>query len=50
MSDKIEAYCMKCKAKKTITEAVKVVTKNGRNAISGKCADCGCKMFKFVKK
>ena len=40
-------YCVKCKAKKEIMEAVRVVMKNGRNAIKGKCA-CGTGMYKIV--
>ena len=40
-------YCVKCKAKKEIMEAVKVVMKNGRNALKGKCA-CGTGMYKIV--
>ena len=40
-------YCVKCKAKKEIMEAVRVVMKNGRNALKGKCA-CGTGMYKIV--
>ena len=40
-------YCVKCKAKKEIFEGVKVVMKNGRNAIKGKCS-CGTGMYKIV--
>jgi len=27
-----------------------VVTKNGRHALAGVCASCGCKLMKFVSK
>ena len=43
-----EGYCVKCKAKKEITEAVEVITKNGRKAIKGKCPTCGTVMFKIL--
>ena len=43
-----EAYCVKCKAKKQITDAVEEVMKNGRKAIKGTCPDCGVIMFKIL--
>lgn len=43
----IEAYCMKCKAKKNMKEATEVTMKNGKKALSGKCSACGTKMFKI---
>jgi hypothetical protein len=43
-----EGYCVKCKAKKEITEAVEEVMKNGRKAIKGKCPTCGTVMFKIL--
>ncbi len=46
----VEAYCVKCKAKKTMSEAEKVTMKNGRPAIKGKCPDCGTGMYKIVSK
>ena len=36
-----EGYCVKCKAKKEIVDAVEEVMKNGRRAIKGKCPTCG---------
>ena len=36
-----EGYCVKCKAKKEIINAVEEVMKNGRKAIKGKCPTCG---------
>jgi hypothetical protein len=44
----LEGYCVKCKAKKEITEAVEEVMKNGRKAIKGKCPTCGTVMFKIL--
>jgi Zn finger protein HypA/HybF involved in hydrogenase expression len=43
-----EGYCVKCKAKKEIVEAVEEVMKNGRKAIKGKCPTCGVVMFKIL--
>jgi hypothetical protein len=43
-----EGYCVKCKAKKEIVNAVEEVMKNGRKAIKGKCPTCGTVMFKIL--
>lgn len=43
-----EAYCVKCKAKREITDGVEEVMKNGRKAIKGKCPTCGTVMFKIL--
>jgi Zn finger protein HypA/HybF involved in hydrogenase expression len=43
-----EGYCVKCKAKKEIVEAVEEIMKNGRKAIKGKCPTCGTVMFKIL--
>lgn len=43
-----EGYCVKCKAKKEIMDAVEEVMKNGRKAIKGKCPTCGTVMFKIL--
>lgn len=43
-----EAYCVKCKAKKTIVDASEETMKNGRKAIKGRCPDCGVVMFKIL--
>lgn len=43
-----EGYCVKCKAKKEIGDAVEVTTKNGRKAIKGKCPTCGTVMYKIL--
>jgi ribosomal protein S27E len=44
----LEGYCVKCKAKKPITEAVEEIMKNGRKAVKGKCPSCGAVMFKIL--
>jgi hypothetical protein len=43
-----EGYCVKCKARKEIVDAVEEVMKNGRKAIKGKCPVCGTIMFKIL--
>ena len=37
----IEAYCVKCKAKKIMQDPVEGTTKNGKPITKGKCPDCG---------
>ena len=43
-----EGYCVKCKAKKEIADAVEELMKHGRKAIKGKCPTCGVVMFKIL--
>ena len=43
-----EGYCVKCKSKKEIAEAVEETMKNGRRAIKGRCPTCGTVMFKIL--
>ena len=38
---KIEAYCVKCKAKKAMVDPKEGLTKNGKPIVKGKCPDCG---------
>ena len=45
----VEGYCMKCKAKKEMSEAEQTKMKNGKDAVKGKCPSCGTKMFKIGK-
>jgi RNase P subunit RPR2 len=42
-----EAYCVKCKQKRAIKDAVEITMKNGRPATQGSCPECGTKMFKI---
>lgn len=46
----MEAYCVKCKAKKEMEDAKKVTMKNDRPAMKGKCPDCGTSLFRIMKK
>ena len=45
----VEAYCVKCKAKREIKNAA---LKKGEkvNSITGVCAKCGTKVHRFVSK
>ena len=43
-----QGYCVKCKAKKEIVDAMEETMKNGRKAIKGKCPTCGAGMFKIL--
>lgn len=45
----VEAYCMKCKGKKTMKNAAATKMANGREAMKGVCPDCGTGMFKIGK-
>ncbi|MCX5657293.1 MAG: DUF5679 domain-containing protein [Candidatus Omnitrophica bacterium] len=45
----MDAYCVKCKAKKEMKDGEKVTMKNGRNAMKGKCPDCGTTLFRIQK-
>jgi Zn finger protein HypA/HybF involved in hydrogenase expression len=43
-----EGYCVKCKARKEIVDAVEETMKNSRKAIKGRCPTCGTVMFKIL--
>jgi Domain of unknown function (DUF5679) len=44
-----EGYCMKERKKVEIAEPKAVKTKNGRDAVRGKCPDCGTAIFRMGK-
>ncbi len=46
----MEAYCVKCKTKRQMTNPKEVVLKNGRPAVKGACPVCGTNIMRFVKK
>ncbi len=51
MADKqesYEAYCVKCREKRTMKDAKMTKTSNGRNMAKGKCPVCGTTMNKFL--
>ncbi len=43
----IEAYCVKCKAKKEMQNPVEGLTKNGKPIMKGTCPDCGGKICRI---
>lgn len=45
----VEAYCVKCKAKKEMNNPTAITMKNGKPATTGTCSTCGTKMFKIGK-
>ena len=47
--DNMEAYCVKCRAKREIRNAAQVTLKNGRPATQGICPTCGTKVFRIGK-
>lgn len=47
---KIEAYCVKCKAKREVTNPARISMKNGRFAAKGTCSVCGTSVFKILSK
>ncbi|MFC1870955.1 DUF5679 domain-containing protein [Chloroflexota bacterium] len=43
----MEAYCMKCRAKKEMNDPKAITMKNDRPATQGTCPSCGTKMFRI---
>jgi uncharacterized Zn finger protein (UPF0148 family) len=46
----MEAYCVKCKAKKEMTDPKEETMKNGRKMLKGKCPQCGTVMCRILGK
>jgi uncharacterized Zn-binding protein involved in type VI secretion len=44
---RLQAYCVKEKAKREIADAHTVVLGNGRKALQGKCSSCGTTLFRM---
>ncbi len=45
----MQAYCLKCRAKREIKNPTSIVMKNGRPATRGTCPVCGSKIFRIGK-
>ncbi|MEA2642235.1 MAG: hypothetical protein QOF51_3629 [Chloroflexota bacterium] len=43
----MDAYCVKCRQKRTMKNPQQTNLKNGRPATSGECEVCGTKMFRI---
>ena len=45
----MEAYCVKCRAKREMKEPRVITLKNGKPATRGTCPSCGTRMFRIGK-
>jgi len=45
----MEAYCVKCRAKKQMKDPKAITMKNGKSATQGVCSTCETKMFRIGK-
>ena len=45
----MQAYCMKCRAKREMRQPRRVMLKNRRPATQGVCPVCGTKLFRMGK-
>ena len=45
----MDAYCMKCKAKRQVQNPKQITMKNGKPATQGTCPVCGTKVFRIGK-
>lgn len=43
----VDAYCVKCKAKRMMQTPRSIIMKNGRAAMKGLCPKCGTGMFRI---
>jgi len=43
----LQAYCVKCRAKREIQNPERVTLKNGRPATQGVCPVCGTKVYRI---
>jgi len=41
----MQAYCMKCRAKRAMKDAMVITMRNGKPATQGLCSVCGTKIF-----
>jgi Zn finger protein HypA/HybF involved in hydrogenase expression len=47
--ESMEAYCVKCRAKREIKDPKPITMKNGRPATQGVCPVCNTKVFRIGK-
>jgi Zn finger protein HypA/HybF involved in hydrogenase expression len=45
----MQAYCVKCRAKREMKDTKAITMKNGKPATQGVCPTCGTKMFRIGK-
>ncbi|MFQ5860322.1 MAG: DUF5679 domain-containing protein [Dehalococcoidia bacterium] len=46
----MEAYCFKCRTKRTVRNEQSVTLKNGRPATRGSCTVCGTSVYRINKR
>lgn len=46
----MQMYCVKCRAKRDVSDYKEVTTKNGRRAAKATCPVCGTGMYKILGK
>lgn len=44
----VKGYCVKCREMVDINDSEKIIMKNDRHAIKGKCPKCGTAVFKIT--
>lgn len=49
-AEKVEAYCVKCKAKRFMNEPKEEISKNGTPMMKGICPECGTKICRILPK
>lgn len=49
MTNDVTMYCVKCRAKRIIKNAVSTTLKNKKPAMKGTCPTCGTKTFRIGK-
>lgn len=45
----VEAYCLKCRASREVSNPEQVTLKNGRPATRGRCSVCNASVFRIGK-
>jgi RNase P subunit RPR2 len=48
--DSQAGFCVKCKERRPMAEAASITLKNGREAIRGRCPQCGTGMYRILPK
>jgi hypothetical protein len=43
----MQAYCLKCRTQREMSDPQEITMKNGKPATQGKCPVCGTKMYRI---
>lgn len=46
----MQAYCMKCRAKKDMKDPKPIIMKNGKSATQGTCPSCGTRCSELERR